>query len=154
MVINSKHIYFFVFLVSVLFIYHTYVYNDISIPAPIGILLHFNLLENALCCIVTHSFKFTHITPQLKKTPLAPSQVQSTIHIGLITYKILNHGQPAYLSELIHPYTSSRNIRRSSPKLKFLHIPPLIAQFTNQTNHFPILSVTMSQFFGTLSPST
>ena len=44
---------------------------------------------------------------------------------GLITYKILNQGQPVHLRELIHPYTSSRNTRRSTPKLKFLHTPTL-----------------------------
>ena len=36
-------------------------------------------VQNSLCRDVTHSPKFTHITPQLKKTPLAPSQAQGTI---------------------------------------------------------------------------
>ena len=39
--------------------------------------------------------------------------------IGLITYKILNQGQPVYLGELIHPYTSSRHTRRSTPKYHY-----------------------------------
>ena len=41
---------------------------------------------------------------------------------SIITYIIINQGKPAYLSELIHRYTSSRNTRCSIPKLKFLHI--------------------------------
>ena len=39
----------------------------------------------------------------------------------LIAYKILKHNQPAYISQIIHPYTSSRNTRCSSQKL-MLHI--------------------------------
>ena len=78
-----------------------------------------------------------------------------TIKIDLITYKILNQGQPVYMRELIHPYTSSRNTRRSTPKLKFLIPSLLTAEFINQLNTFLILLVTiyMPQFFGTLSPS-
>ena len=34
------------------------------------------LVQNSLCMVVTHYSKFSHITPQLKKTPLAFSQVQ------------------------------------------------------------------------------
>ena len=73
--------------------------------------------------------------------------------IGLITYKILNQGQPVYLRELIHPYTSSRNTRRSTPKLKFLHTPTFNLRFINQSNFSPIVSVTMPWVFGTPSPS-
>ena len=67
--------------------------------------------------------KFSHITPQLKKLHWLPVRYRVQFKIGLITYKILNQGQPVYLRELIHPYTSSRNTRRSTPKLKFLHTP-------------------------------
>ena len=37
------------------------------------------LVQNSLCWVVTCSPKFSQITPQLKKTPLAPSQAQGTI---------------------------------------------------------------------------
>ena len=37
------------------------------------------LVQNSLCRVVTHSSKFSHITPQLKKAPLASSKIQSTI---------------------------------------------------------------------------
>ena len=72
---------------------------------------------------VTHSFKSSHIYPQLKKLNWLPVKYRVKFKIGLIRYKILNQGQPVYLRELIHPYTSSRNTRRSTPKLKFLQPP-------------------------------
>ena len=50
--------------------------------------------------------------------------------------KILNQGQPVYLRELIHPYTSSRNTRRSSPKLKFLQTPNFDRRVHKSIKHF------------------
>ena len=50
--------------------------------------------------------------------------------------KILKHGQPAYLNEIIHLYSSSRNTKLSSPKLKHLYISFLTVRFTNHTKHF------------------
>ena len=80
-------------------------------------------VQNSFCWVVTHSSKFSHITCQLKNFHWLPVKYRVQFKIGLIIYKILKHGQSAYQSELIHPYTSSRNTRRTSPKLKFLHIP-------------------------------
>ena len=37
------------------------------------------LVQNSLCRVVTQSSKYCHITPQLKKTALAPYQIQDTI---------------------------------------------------------------------------
>ena len=69
------------------------------------------LVQNSLCRVVTRSSKFSRITPQLKKLHLLPVRYRVQFKIGLITCKILNQGQPVYLRELIHPYTSSRNTR-------------------------------------------
>ena len=109
------------------------------------------LVQNSLCRVVTCSSKCSHITPQLKKLHWLPVRYRVQFKIGLITYKILNQGQPVYLRELIHLYTSSRHARRSTPKLKFLQTPTFV-EFTNQSNTSLILSVTMPLSFGTLSP--
>ena len=105
------------------------------------------LVQNSLCRVVTRSSKFSHITPRLKKLHLLPVRYRVHFKIGLITYKILNQGQPVYLRELIHPYTSFRNTRRSTPKLKFLHTPTFdrrvhksIKHFSNSFSHYaPVL---------------
>ena len=77
-------------------------------------------VQNSLCRVVTCSSKFSHITPQLKKLHWLPVRYRVQFKISLITYKILNQGQPVYLREVIHPHYSCRNTRRSTPKLKFL----------------------------------
>ena len=105
------------------------------------------LVQNSLCRVVTSSSKFSHITPQLKKLHWFPVRYKVQFKIGIITYKILNKVKPVYRRELIHPYTSFRNTRRSTPKLKFLHTPTFdcrvhrsIRHFSNSFNHYaPVL---------------
>ena len=104
-------------------------------------------LQNSVCRVVTRSSIFSHITHQLTKLHWLPVRYRVQFKIGLITYKILNQGQPVYLRELIHPYTSFRNTRRSTPKLKFLHTPTFdrrvhksIKHFSNSfSHHAPVL---------------
>ena len=96
------------------------------------------LVQNSLCRAVTRSSKFSHITPQLKKLHWLPVRYGVQFKIGLITYKILNQGTPVYLRELIHPYTSFRNTRRSTPKLKFLHTPTFERRVHKSIKHFSI----------------
>ena len=94
------------------------------------------LVQNSLCRVVTRSSKSSHITPQLKKLHWLPVRYRVQFKIGLITYKVLNQGQPVYLRELIHPYTSSRNTRRSTPKLKFLQTPTFDRRVHKSIKHF------------------
>ena len=101
------------------------------------------LVQNSLCRVVTWSSKYSHITPQLKKLHWLPIKYRIQFKTGLIAYKILNEGQPVYLRELIHPYTSSRNTRQSTPKLKFLHTPTFnrkvhksVKLFSNSFSHY------------------
>ena len=106
-----------------------------------------HLFQNSLSRVVIHPSKYSHITPQLQKLHWLPVKYRVQFKIDLITYKILNQGQPVHLRELIHPYTSSRNTRRSTPKLKFLHTPIFdckvhksIKHFSNSFSHYaPVL---------------
>ena len=94
------------------------------------------LVQNSLCRVVTRSSKFSHITPQLKKVHWLPVRYRVQFKIGLITYKILTQCQPVYLRGLIHPYTSFRNTRRSTPKLKFLQTPTFDRRVHKSIKHF------------------
>ena len=94
------------------------------------------LVQNSLCRVVTRSSSYSYITPQVKKLLLLPVRYRVQFKIGLITYKILNQGQPVYLRELIHPCTSSRNTRRSTPKLRFCQTPTFDHRVHKPTKHF------------------
>ena len=95
------------------------------------------LVQKSLCGVVTRSTKYSHITAQVKKFHWLPVKFKIQFKIGLITYKILNQGQPVYLRELIHPYTSFRNTRRSTPKLKFLHTNTFDCKVHKSVKIFP-----------------
>ena len=99
-------------------------------------LRRFQLVQNSLCIVVTHSSKFSHITPQLKKLHWLPVRYRVQYKTGLITYKILTQGHPVYLRGLIQPYTSCRNTRRSTPKLKFLQTPTFDRRVHKSIKHF------------------
>ena len=123
-------------------------FNGFSVIVLINFeLRRLQLVQNSLCRVVTRSSKYCHITPQLKKLHWLPIKYRIQFKIGLITYKTLNQGEPVYLRELIHPYTSSRNTRPSTPKLKFLHTPTFdrkvhksVKQFSNSFSHYaPVL---------------
>ena len=119
-------------------------YNSLFLSIIDFELRRLQLVQNSLCRVVTHSSKYSHITPQLKKLHWLRAKYRIQFKIGLITYKIFNQGQPVYLRELIYPYTSSRNTRQSSPKLKFLHIPTFNRKvhkhFSNSFSHYaPVL---------------
>ena len=94
------------------------------------------MVQNSLCRVVTHSPKFSHITPQLKKLLCLPVRYRVQFKIGLIAYKILNQSQPAYIRQLIYHCTSSRNTRRCTPKLKFLHTPTFDHRVHKSIKHF------------------
>ena len=102
------------------------------------------LVQKSLCRVVTRSSKSSHITPQLKKLHYLPVRYRVQFKIGLITYKILNQGQPVYQRELIQPFTSSRNTRRSTPKLKFLQTPTFDHRVHKSIKHLLIPSVTLN----------
>ena len=92
--------------------------------------------------------KFSHITPQLEKTPLASSQVQGTIQNWP---HYIQNPQPrsTCLPKRINSplYTSFRNTRRSTHKLNFFHMPTFdrrvhksIKHFSNSLSHYaPVL---------------
>ena len=101
------------------------------------------IVQNSLCRVVTCSSKFSHITPQLKKLHWLPVRYRVQFKTGLFTHKTLT---PTLLPEI--------QLRRSTPKLKFLQTPTFdhrvhksIKHFSNSFSHY------MPQSFGTLSPS-
>ena len=94
------------------------------------------LVQNSLCRVVTRSSKFSHITPQLKNFTGYQSDTGYNLKLALSHTKFSTKVNQFYLRELIHPYTSSRNTRRSSPKLKFLQTPNFDRRVHKSIKHF------------------
>ena len=83
--------------------------NSLSLSLTDFELRRLQLVQTLLCRVVIRPSRFSYIAPRLGELHWLPVGYGVQLKIGLITYKILNQGQPVYLRELIHPYTSSRN---------------------------------------------
>ena len=110
--------------------------NSLFLSLTDSELWRLQLVQNSLCRVVTRSSIFSLITPQLKKLHWLPVRYRVQFKIGLITYKIINQDQPVYLRELIHPYSSYRNTRQSTPKVKFLQTPSFDRRVHKSMKHF------------------
>lgn len=71
------------------------------------------VVQNAAARFLKGGKKFDHVTPFLRSLHWLP--------VLLLVYKSLNNLAPSYLSDLLHPYTSNRELRSGNKSL--LRIP-------------------------------
>ena len=93
-------------------------------------------LQNSAARIVSHTSRFSHITPVLKSLHWLPAKYHSIFKTLTIIYKFLNTGLPKYFSPYLSPYTSLVNTRRSNPSNRFLHKPGYSASTHSSNVHF------------------
>ena len=74
-------------------------------------------VQNAAARVVTHTRKYDHIKPILKQLHWLPVSQRIDYKILLLTYKALNGQAPSYITELLKPYVTTRNLRSSSKNL-------------------------------------
>ena len=58
-------------------------------------------IQNGLCRIITHTSRFSHITPHLKALHWLPVRFRIKFKICTLTYKAINTGSPAYLIDCL-----------------------------------------------------
>ena len=85
-------------------------------------------IQNSLARIVTHTSKYSHITPVLYSLHWLPIEQRSIFKTLTIIYKFLQTGLPKYFSPHLSVYTCSVNTRRSSPAKLFLKKPRYTAR--------------------------
>ena len=91
---------------------------------------------------------------ELRRLQLVQNQSNTGYNLKLVLLHIrFSTRVNQFTLGLIHPYTSSRNTRRSTPNSSSFKPPLLIVKFTNHLNTFLISSVTMPLSIGTLSLS-
>lgn len=82
------------------------------------------LVQNAAARLLEGKRKFDHITPILMSLHWLPVKYRIEFKILLFVYKTQNNLAPQYLTDLLTPYTPSRNLRSSDlghltvPKVK------------------------------------
>ena len=80
-------------------------------------------VQNAVARVITRTKKYDHIKPVLKQLDWLPVSQRIDYKILLLTYKALNGQAPGYITDLLKPYTPTRNLRSSSKNL--LNVPPV-----------------------------
>ena len=75
------------------------------------------LVQNAAARLLTRTGRRSHITPVLASLHRLPVKLRIDFKILFITYKALHGLAPAYVSELLSPYTTMRSVRSSNQNL-------------------------------------
>lgn len=88
--------------------------NSLLLGLPHEQIHRLQLIQNSAARIVTHSHKHCHIHPVLKNLHWLPVKYRIMYKILLIVYKSLKGHGPMYISDLLHIYVPSRNLRSSS----------------------------------------
>ena len=95
--------------------------NAVLYGVPNKSLARLQLVQNSAARILTRTKPWQHITPTLQNLHWLPITHRITFKILLLTYKSLHGLAPSYLSDLLEPYTPSRDLRSSDAGL--LSIP-------------------------------
>ena len=75
------------------------------------------LVQNSAARLLTRSSRMSHITPVLHSLHWLPINYRIKFKVLVLTYKALHGQAPAYISDLLHSYTTNRPLRSSNQGL-------------------------------------
>ena len=92
--------------------------NSLYCGLPACSIKRLQLVQNSLARAVVPSVrKYDHISSVLRQLHWLPVERRITFKLATVTYKVLHNKSPSYLSDLLIPYKSSRNLRSNSQNL-------------------------------------
>ena len=96
--------------------------NSLLAGSPKCLLDKLQRLQNNAARLIFRSKKFDHVTPLLRPLHWLPISERIDYKLSTMAFSVVNESSPQYLSELLHIYTPSRQLR-SSADAKLLKIP-------------------------------
>ena len=84
--------------------------------------------QNTAARVLTRARKYDHFTPILASLHWLPVVFRIDFKILLFVFKSRNNLAPAYISDLVSPYTPSRNLRSSDQLLLDTITPRLVTE--------------------------
>ena len=78
-------------------------------------------IQNSAARIVTNLYKYTRITPLLRKLPWLPIQFRSEFKLATLVYKFIHTGFPKYFAPHLSTYCTTYNTRCSQSVAYFLN---------------------------------
>ncbi|XP_041638364.1 uncharacterized protein LOC121506616, partial [Cheilinus undulatus] len=91
--------------------------NGVLSGVPSKTLDRLQYVQNSAARVLTRTRPWKHITPTLIHLHWLPIKSRINYKVLLLTYKSLHALAPQYLSDLLHPYTPSRNLPSSDTGL-------------------------------------
>ena len=85
--------------------------NSLMFGIPKDLMSQLQKRQNHAARVITQWRKYDHITPVLVDLDWLPVKQRIDFKILLLTYKALNGLAPAYIRELLTPYTPARTLR-------------------------------------------
>ena len=96
--------------------------NALLFSLPAHLIRKLQLIQNNAARLVMRLRKGDHITPILINLHWLPVECRINYKILLLVFKCLHGKAPAYLADIIRPYTPSRTLRSGNQHL--LAVPP------------------------------
>jgi len=96
--------------------------NSLLAGCPKTLLSRLQKVQNNAARLIFRCSRSTHVTPLLHSLHWLPVDRRIDYKLSLLTFKSFNNQAPAYLSDLLHVYTPSRQLR-SSADTRLLRIP-------------------------------
>ena len=96
--------------------------NSLLASFPKYLLSKFQNVQNNAVRLIFRTTRSAHVTPMLHSLHWLPTEQRIEYKLSLLCFKIISHQAPIYLSELLHLYTPSRQLR-SSTDTRMFRIP-------------------------------
>ncbi len=96
--------------------------NSLLAGCPKYLLSKLQKVQNNAARLIFRTTRSAHVTPMLHSLHWLPIEQRIEYKLSLLCFKIISHQAPIYLSELLHLYTPSRQLR-SSTDTRVFRIP-------------------------------
>ena len=92
--------------------------NSLLFQLPATSIIRLQRVQNSLARVICNATKRqSHSIDLLKSLHWLPISERIKYKIAVLTYKVLKHGQPSYLADLVSFYKPSRSLRSSNSLL-------------------------------------
>ena len=128
--------------------------NSLLAGCPKYLLSKLPKVQNNAARLIFRPTRSAHVTPMLHSLHWLPIEQSIEYKLSLLCFKIISHQAPIYLSELLHLYTPSRQLR-SSTNTRLFRIPSFRTKSCGQRSfsyQAPVIWNQLPRFLSAILP--